>query len=362
MMSSIPVLFVVGGALLIAGAELLVRAAARLAVAAGISPLVVGLTVVAFGTSSPELAVTVGASLSGQSDVALGNIVGSNICNGLFILGASALIAPLMVSQQLVRLEVPIMIGASMAVFLLALDGLISRTDGLLLFMSIVAYTVFAVRRSRRETAAVQAKYDGEFASPAARSGKWILDLVQIAVGLALLVLGAHWLVGAAVALAAALGVSELVIGLTVVAIGTSLPEIATSILASIRGERDIAVGNIVGSNLFNLLTVLGLGSLAAPTGIAVPPGALSFDIPVMIASSVAALPIFFTGYKIARWEGAVFLAYYCAYTAYLLFDATEHPALPAYSSAMLYFVLPLTGLTLAGLAMRAVRKQKRAL
>jgi cation:H+ antiporter len=170
------------------------------------------------------------------------------------------------------------------------------------------------------------------------------------------LVLGARWLVNAAVATATALGVSELVIGLTIVAGGTSLPEVATSVLASIRGERDIAVGNVVGSNLFNLLAVLGLGSLIAPQGIAVAPGALTFDMPVMIAVAVGTLPVFFTGYVIARWEGAVFLAYYLAYTAYLVLDATEHAALPAFGAAMAWFALPLTALTLTVVVLRARR------
>ena len=348
--------FVAGGALLIAGAELLVRGASRLAAAAGVSPLVVGLTVVAFGTSAPELAVTVGSAYAGRADVALGNVIGSNIFNVLFILGLSALIAPLAVAHQLVRLDVPLMIGVSLLTLLLSLDGRVGRADGLLLCAGIITYTAFLVRQSRRETADVRAEYQDAFGREPRDRSRWLLNVGAVGLGLALLVLGARWLVAAAVASAAALGVSELVIGLTIVAAGTSLPEVATSVLAAIRGERDIAVGNVVGSSIFNLLAVLGLGSVIAPGGVPVPPGALTFDMPVMIAVAVATLPIFFTGYTIARWEGAVFLAYYVAYTAYLVLDAAEHDALPAFGAAMAWFALPLTALTLVVFAVRAFR------
>jgi cation:H+ antiporter len=362
MTSSTLLLFVLGGVLLIGGAELLVRGASRLAIAAGISPLVVGLTVVAFGTSSPELAVTVSSAFAGQSDVALGNVVGSNIFNVLFILGISALITPLLVAQQLVRLDVPLMIGASVLALLLALDGRIGRVDGIILFAGIVAYTWFLIGQSRRETATVQREYDEAFGGAERKRSSTLVNIVFILAGLGLLVLGSQWLVEAAGTAATALGVSELVIGLTVVAAGTSLPEVATSILAAIRGERDIAVGNVVGSNLFNLLAVLGLGSIVSPAGIPVAPGALAFDLPVMIAVAVAALPIFFTGYLIARWEGVVFLGYYIIYTVYLVLDATDHAAVPAFGAAMRWFVLPLTAVTLLVFAVRAYRGGRRAL
>lgn len=349
--------FVLGGALLVAGAELLVRGASRLAVAVGISPLVVGLTVVAFGTSAPELAVTAGAAWSGAADVALGNVVGSNIGNVLLILGLSAAVAPLEVSQRLVRLDVPLVIGASVLTLLLALDGSIGRVDGLLLFGGIVAYTVFAIRQSRREAAAVRTEYaeavGREEAAPRLRP---LRDAVAIGAGLVLLIVGARWLVTGAVAAAAALGVGELVIGLTIVAVGTSLPELATSVLAAVRGQRDIAVGNVVGSNLFNLLAVLGLGSAIAPGGVPVARTALTFDLPVMIAVAVACLPIFFTGHRIARWEGWLFLAYYGAYVGYLVLASTAHDALPAFSATLAWFALPLTAVTLAVLAVRAAR------
>lgn len=354
-------LFVLGAVLLIGGAEVLVRGASRLALAAGISPLVVGLTVVAFGTSAPELAVTVGAAFGGKADVALGNVVGSNIFNILFVLGLSAVVAPLAVSRQLVRLDVPLVIFASVLVLLLALDGRIGRADGLLLFSGIVAYTVYLVRRSRAETAegrAAEAGRGGGGGDGGAEAGRasWPVDVALIGLGLLLLVFGSRWLVEAAVEVATALGVSQLVIGLTVVAAGTSLPEVATSVLATLRGERDIAVGNAVGSNLFNLLVVLGLGSIVSPEAIAVPPGALTVDLPIMIAVSVAALPILFTGYVIARWEGALFLGFYGAYMLYLVMRATDHHAVDDLRVAMVGFVLPLTAVTLAVLAARSAR------
>ncbi|MEA3300087.1 MAG: calcium/sodium antiporter [Pseudomonadota bacterium] len=343
------IFLVLGLALLIVGAELLVRGASRLALRFGISPLVIGLTVVALGTSSPELAVGVQAGLAGQSDIAVGNIVGSNIFNVLFILGLAALILPLAVSQQLVRLDVPLMIGTSLLFWIMALDGRIGRFDGLLLLAGIIAYTVFAIRQGRREGPAIEAEYAQEFG--AADNG-WLarlpVQLTLIAVGLALLVLGASWLVDGAVAIARVLGVSEVVIGLTIIAAGTSLPEVATSIVAALRGERDIAVGNVVGSNLFNLLGIGGIAALVTPGGLEVVAPLLHLDLPVMVAVAFACLPIFATGHRIARWEGALFIGYYAAYVSYLILASTGHAALSAFSGVMLGFVLPITVVTLA--------------
>jgi cation:H+ antiporter len=350
----------IGAALLIGGAELLVRGASRLAVAAGVSPLVVGLTVVAFGTSAPELAVTVGAAAAGEPELALGNVVGSNIFNVLLILGATAAVTPLVVSRQLVRVDVPLMIGASIGVAMMALDGRISRPEGVVLFAGILAYTVFSVIQSRRESAAVREDYAEALHAPDARKSRLWVNVLLMLAGLALLVLGARWLVAGATAIAQSLGVSELVIGLTIVAAGTSLPEVATSILAALRGERDIAVGNVVGSNLFNLLAVLGLGSMAAPDGIPVTPGALTFDIPVMIAAAIGILPICFTGYVIARWEGFLLVGYYIAYTVFIGLQAVEHPGLYEFNLAMWYFILPLTAVTAFVITWRGVRQVRR--
>ena len=347
------VVFVAGLGLLVLGAEWLVKGASRLAAALGISPLVIGLTVVAFGTSAPEMAVSVKSAWAGQPDLALGNVVGSNVFNVLFILGASAVVTPLLVSSQLIRLDVPVMIGLSVLTLLLAADGSVGRLDGALLFAGAVAYTVFQVRQSRKESAAIRDEYAQEF-SP--KRSSTAANLALVAAGLALLVLGSRWLVAGAVAFAQALGVSELVVGLTIVAAGTSLPEVATSILAAFRGERDIAVGNVVGSNIFNLLAVLGLAGLAAPAGLPAAPPLQRFDLPVMIAVALACLPIFASGSVIARWEGVLFLFYYAAYTGYVVLAAQQHDALPALSAVMQAFVLPLTALTLAVVGWRARR------
>ncbi len=349
--------FIAGLLLLIVGAEALVRGASRLAAALGIPPLIIGLTVVAFGTSSPELAVSIKAAVAGQADVAVGNVVGSNIFNVLFILGVSALIAPLIVAQQLVRLDVPLMILLSFVVLAMGANGNLSHLEGGILVASLFAYIAFLVFQGRRESREVKQEYAAEYGpEPNAGIQGHIINSVMVVAGLALLVLGSRWLVDGAVSFAAALGVSELIIGLTIVAAGTSLPEVVTSIIAALKGERDIAVGNVVGSNLFNIMAVLGLSGLIAPGGIAVPDAAIGFDIPVMIAVAIACLPIFFTGYIIARWEGAVFLGYYLAYTVYLVLNASAHEALPLFSGVMLWFVLPLTVLTLLVVSIRAFK------
>jgi len=347
-------LLLAGLALLVGGAELLVRGASRLALRFGISPLVIGLTVVAFGTSAPELAVTVQSGLAGQSGLAIGNIVGSNIFNVLLVLGVSAVITPLVVSQQLVRLDVPLMIGAALLLWVLALDGRIGLMDGLLLTAGIVAYTAFAIWQGRKEGEEIKAEYAQEFGDGKSTwLGRLPVQVALIAGGLALLVLGAHWLVTGAVAIARSIGVSEVIIGLTIVAAGTSLPELATSLMAALRGERDIAVGNVIGSCLFNLLSIAGIAALVTPGGIEVAASLLRFDIPVMVAVALASLPIFVTGHLIARWEGVMFLGYYVAYVAYLILEATHHDALPAFSTAMLAFVLPITVVTLTVLLIR---------
>ena len=288
-------LFIAGLVGLIAGAELLVRGASKLALSFGISPLVVGLTIVAFGTSSPELAVSTGAALDGQTDLALGNVVGSNIFNVLFILGLSALITPLVVNIQLIRQEVPIMIGASVILLLVCLDGRIGLLDGLLLCGLMVAYTVFLIVQSRRESQAAKDEYAAEVqpAATGAWDSKLPVQLLMIVIGLGFLVAGSEALVTASIAFAKALGVSDLVIGLTIVAAGTSMPEVATSIMAAIKGERDIAVGNVVGSNTFNILGCLGLSGIASGgLGLVVPEAVLNFDLWVMLAVALACVPV----------------------------------------------------------------------
>jgi cation:H+ antiporter len=349
-------LFLAGLAALVVGAEALVRGASKLALSFGISPLVVGLTVVSFGTSAPEMAVSVGAVLGGGTDIAIGNVVGSNVFNVLFILGLSAVITPLVVNIQLIRQEVPIMVGASLLLLALSLDGRLGRFDSGLLFGLLIAYTVFLVLQSRAETQAARDEYAAEVqpGKPGAWDARLPVQLLLIVVGLGLLVLGSEWLVSAAIVFAKALGISDVVIGLTIVAAGTSMPEVAASVTAAIKGERDIAVGNVVGSNIFNILGCLGLSGLVAGSGgLVVPPSVLNFDIWVMIAVALACLPVFMTGREIARWEGGVFLLYYAAYVAYLILAAQRHDALGVFSSTMLGFVIPITVVTLVVMALR---------
>ncbi len=353
-------LFVSGLVCLVLGANLMVRGASKLALSFGISPLVVGLTIVALGTSAPEIAVSVASVLEGKTDMAVGNVVGSSVFNVLFILGLSALIVPLVVHSQLIRQEVPIMFGVTLLMALMVMDGHLQPWEGGFLVVLLVAYTSFVVMQSRRETLAdkvaskASAKGADEFEVElqATPSGAWDaklpVQLALMALGLALLVLGSDWLVGAAVVFAKALGVSDVVIALTIVAAGTSMPEVATSIAAALKGERDIAVGNVVGSNIFNILGCLGIsGLVAGGTGLVVAPSLLAFDIWVMLAVALACLPMFITGGEIARWEGGVFAGYYVAYVSYLILAAQQHAALGTFSSVMLSFVVPLTVITL---------------
>ncbi len=348
-------LFIAGLVFLVVGAELLVRGASKLAAAFGVPSLIIGLTVVAFGTSAPELAVSVKSALSGQANIAVGNVVGSNIFNVLFILGLSALICPLVVSKQLIRLDVPLMIGASLLVWLLAWDRQLTRFDGGLLFFGLVAYLAFLFYASRKTEVEYSSPPDDLAISP---KHSTLFNVVAIVVGLVLLVLGSRWLVMSAVAVAQYLGVTDLVIGLTIVAAGTSLPEAVTSVVASLRGERDIAVGNVVGSNVFNILGVLGMSAMVAPAPIEIASSVHSVDLLLMIAVAFACLPIFFTGGVISRWEGAFLFAYYLAYTTYLVLLSSQHQALPNFQTAMMWFVVPITAVTLLVTTAQAVRRK----
>jgi cation:H+ antiporter len=346
-------LLIVGLVLLVLGADWLVKGASRLALSFGISALVVGLTVVAYGTSAPELSVSVMSSIQGKSEMAMGNIVGSNIFNVLFILGISALVTPLIVAKQLVRLDVPVMIASSVLLIALCLDGTVSRVDGIILFVGAIAYTWWLIRISRRDS---QAALDAGGELPEKQGNPW-MNVLWILMGLGLLVLGSKFLVESAITIARTFGLSETIIGLTIVAAGTSLPEVATSVMASIRGERDIAVGNVVGSNIFNILSVGGLSGIFSPNGISVAPSVMNFDLPVMLAIAIACFPVFFTGFRITRWNGLFFLAYYVAYTVYLILGATQHDSLPVFSKVMFEFVVPITVVMLLALVVFEIKK-----
>jgi cation:H+ antiporter len=341
-----------GLAFLVAGAHGLVRGGVGLARRMGISSLLIGLTVVAFGTSTPEVAVSVQSALEGQGGVALGNVIGSNVFNILVILGLSAVITPLVVRSQLVRFDVPLMVVASALPLLLGLDGRLGRQDGLVLLSGLFFYLALLGLLARRQHARARTETQPQFgadarsdaasaqADPDSPQDPLLLSVAFALAGLFLLSFGAAQLVEGAVAVAGQLGVNDLVVGLTIVAAGTSLPELATSVAASVRGERDLAVGNAVGSNVFNALGVLGAGA-AVSGNIPVPPGMYALDFPVMMAVALICLPVFLTGSTISRAEGGVFLLYYGAYMLYLVLHATDHALHDEFGMLVLGVVVP---------------------
>ncbi|WP_434456853.1 calcium/sodium antiporter [Stutzerimonas urumqiensis] len=352
-MSALTLAYLIAGlGLLVLGAEGLVKGAAGLARRLGVSPLTIGLTVVALGTSAPEGAVSVEAALSGRGDIAVGNALGSCIANVLLILGLSALVSPLAVAPRLVRFDVPVMLGIGGLVFALALNGRLGSLEGAGLLAAIGFYTLCLLRRSRGT--APSATEAQEPARPP------LANLLLALVGLGLLAAGSHLFIEGAVSVARALGLSERVIGLTLVAVGTSLPELATSLLAVLRGERDIAVGNIVGSNIVNLTLITGSAALVAPDGLSISPNALTFDFPVMLAVFAACVPIFLSGMRIRRWEGLLLCAHYLAYLLYLAMFSTGLGGFDIFRHAMTWFVLPATGTILIASGLHAWLSSRR--
>ncbi len=331
-------LLALGLGLLVAGAGMIIRGASHLAARLGLSPLVIGMTVVAFSTSAPELVLSLNAIANGLPDIAVGTVVGSNIFNVLFTLGLAALVAPLVVSSHLLRYGVPLMILVATLFYLMSGDRVIDRGEGALLVACLVGVTTAMIIFGRKKRGAEAAAHELPAPPPVGTSLKW--DLLFIGGGYGLTALGSHWFVQGAVLFARWMGVSDLVVGLTVVAVGASLPELVTTVVASLRGERDIAVGNVVGSIIFNILGVLGLMALVAPNGLPVAPVAVAFDIPVMVAVALVCLPIFFTGGEIARWEGALLLVYYLIYATYLVLAASKDDDLEAFGEIVLWYVI----------------------
>ena len=313
-----------GLALLAAGSELLVRAATRLAASLGVSPMMLGLTVVAIGTSMPELAVGLTAANQGSGNLAVGNIAGTNVFNILVILGISALLKPLALHLRVLKLDLPVMVVAAVMMGLLAWDGRLTRLDGALLFGLAIAYTVVLVRVARGESRRVRAEFremfggDGEHGAAALRTRT--LHGALLVVGIGLTLLGAQWLVEGATGIARAFGIPESVIGLTIVAVGTSAPELATTILSTLKGDRDVAVGNLLGSSIYNIFVILGLTCLAATQALEVERQLLLVDIPLMAGVALLCVPVFFTGQRVGRAEGALFIGIYAAYMAWLAF------------------------------------------
>nr|WP_081673795.1 calcium/sodium antiporter [Pseudomonas cremoricolorata] len=344
-----------GLVLLVIGAELLVRAALRLATRLHVRPLIIGLSLVAFGSTAPQLTVSLQAAYQGAPDVAVGSVIGSNIFNLLVVLGFTALIIPLRVSRQLVRLDLPLMIGASALVYLLASNAELGRLEGALLLLGLLGYLLMLWHQSRhyaRTYPAPQIHHVG-------RARFWSGTLCQVALGFVLLSLAGHLLLEAAVEVATDLGLSERVIGLTVVAVCTSLPELAAAVVAALRGEREIAVGTVIGSNLFNLLAVLGLTALVTPQPLSISPNALAFDLPVMLGVAALSLPLFYSGYRITRAEGLVLLGLYLVYGLHVVTFTTGMPLAGRLERLMLFYVLPVLGGILLYTTVRAWRRQQ---
>ena len=318
-----PYLYLIGGlGLLYIGAQTLIKGGTGLALRLGLTPLVIGLTVIAYGTSSPEMVVSLQAALSGNGAISIGNVVGSNICNIALILGFCALVSPVTASSQIIRREIPIMIAVSVLLCVFLLDDALARWEGAVLFLGVIAYTVTTVRAARKESASDRAAAS-EFKSEIEHGGHAGPKKLSLGaaigftlLGLGVLVAGSHFFVGGAVTLAAGWGISQTVIGLTIVAVGTSMPEFATSLMAAIRKNSDVAIGNIVGSNIFNIVGILGLCALIKPMSA---PGISLIDLGMMLVIAIALLPLCKTGGKISRIEGGVLLAVYSGYTWWLI-------------------------------------------
>lgn len=307
-------LFLVLGLIaLFIGAEGLIRGATALALRVGITPLVVGLTVVAFGTSTPELVVSLKAALIGNSSISLGNVVGSNIANIALILGIAAVIRPLDVHANVIRREIPIMIGVSILLIILLIDGELSLIDGIIFVVGIITYTIVNVAMARKEK---NAEVEKEFQEGLKTKLGVPVSIIFIIGGLGLMILGANLFVTSSISIAKAIGVSDAIIGLTIVAVGTSLPELITSIVAAYKNESDIAIGNVVGSNIFNILGILGITAIVIPLSSA---GISYVDFGVMLFTAIILLPLSKTGFKISRLEGVFLITGYVIYIYYLL-------------------------------------------
>jgi cation:H+ antiporter len=319
------ILFFIGGlAVILVGAELVLRGSAHIAAMLGVRPIIIGLTVVSVGTSAPELAVGITAVAQGVGELAVGNIAGTNMLNILFILGLSAAIRPLPLNLYSIRLDVPVMIGSALILVLFSLDGVLSQLEGIILFLGAIVYTIMLIRTSRRESAQMQKEFSEEYSTPKPgkkkNTGFFILNSVFVVGGITLTVLGANWLVDGAANIARALGVTEAVIGLTIVAIGTSAPELVTTIMATIKNDRDVAIGNLIGSSIYNILVILGLTCASFKKGVDVSDDVLMFDLPLAALAAAVCYPVFRSDHKVTRTEGILFVSAYLIYLSILIF------------------------------------------
>lgn len=351
-------LFVIGLLVLVVGAETLVRGAKRLGALAGLSPLVVGLTIVSFATTAPEATVSIVAAASGRGGLAIGNVLGSNIFNILVVVGVAAVIGGLPVTLRTVRQDIPVLIAATGTTFLFSLDGRLRVWEGVVLLGGLASYVAFTIYQSRREAL-------GGPGSPRRpnRRGAALFDLAVgltiVVVGAGMLVVGSRLFVDSASGIARSIGVSELVIGLTLVAAGTSAPELTTSVVAAVRKETDVAVGNAIGASIINLLWITGMATVIGRPALPVPDPAVRFDFPIATAVALATLPLAFTGSRIRRWEGAFLLLFYLSYVLVLILDAFDRKAVEPVSSIVLAYVIPLVGLTALAVAWRIYRPER---
>ena len=335
--------FILGLAGLIVGAEFFLRAVDRFGLKWGVSPMVMGLTVVAFATGAPELAISLKAAMNDSADLVLGNIIGSNIANILLILGITGFITPLQIKLRIVRIDVPIVIAMSIVLYLLALDGVLSLTDGIVLLLGLLTYSVFTFLQIRKNEVDISELYGHEEVELVTGTLFYVKNIGLLLAGLALIALGANWMVSSAVTIAQLLGMSELVVGLTIVSIGTSLPEVATSMTAARKGNADIAVANVLGSNIYNIMLTLGLTIVVTPGVLEVSRNALMLDMPFMIAVAVGCIPIFLTGFDLDRKDASLFLFYYAGYLIYLILEATGSEYLGWIEKGFFFGILPFT-------------------
>ena len=338
-------LFIIGLVTLIGGAELFLKSVDKFGLAWSVSPVVMGLTVVAFATGAPELAISLQAAADGRPDLVLGNILGSNVANILLILGIAGLVKPLNITNRIIKIDVPMVIGASALLYILALDGLLTLTDGLIIFGALIAYSIFMYSQIKKDRQANKNKSADEkpkLDEPVTNFfyGKYIFLLL---VGLVLIVMGSRWMVDSAVEIAELLGISELIIGLTIVSLGTSLPEVATSLSAVRKGDSDTAVANVMGSNLYNILLTLSLTIIVAPGALDVSVDAINLDLPFMVIVACACMPLFWPAKELTRPVAAGFLLYYVLYIGYLVLLAIGHPFQETMEWGMLWIVIPVT-------------------
>lgn len=320
--------FLLGLTVMVIGAEVMVRGSAAVAARMGISAIVIGLTVVSIGTSLPELAVGVVSAREGSGALAVGNIAGTNVVNLLLILGLSALILPLAMQMRTLRFELPVIAGAAVLMWALAADGTLSRLDGVVLVLGAIGYTVAVVYAAKRESRVVVGEFVEAYSAdePVRESAgrrRMVRDVAMMLGGIAVVVVGADWLVDGAVGMARGFGVTDALIGLTVVAIGTSAPELVTAVVSTLRGERDIAIGNLLGSSIYNILLVLGITVLVPAHGLAMPDTLVRIDIPIMVAVALICVPIFISGRRVSRGEGGAMVVAYLVYLGYLLTTQT---------------------------------------